>query len=85
MVKDRALTKINSVGSFPNDPRARGTCVQPGAGHNSRVAEPSMSERSHFMWTGRAELLTSPIISVSSPGIEPTVDFCESAVFYLVL
>jgi hypothetical protein len=32
------------------------------------------------MWTGRAELLTSPIIPVTSPGIEPTVDFCESAV-----
>jgi hypothetical protein len=35
-----------------------------------------------FMWTGRAELLTSPIIPVTSPGIEPTVDFCDSAVFY---
>jgi hypothetical protein len=34
------------------------------------------------MCTGRAELLTSPIIPVTSPGIEPTVDFCESAVFY---
>jgi hypothetical protein len=30
-------------GFIPNDPRARGTCVQPSAGHNSRVAEPSMS------------------------------------------
>jgi hypothetical protein len=26
------------------------------------------------MCTGRAELLTSPIIPVTSPGIEPTVD-----------
>jgi hypothetical protein len=78
------LTKINSVGSFPNDPRARGRCVQTGAGHNSRVAEYSVSVRS-FMWTGRAELLTSPIMPGTSPVFEPTFDFCESAVFTIVL
>jgi len=58
--------------------------VQTGAGHNSRVAEYSVSVRS-FMWTGRAELLTSPIMPGTSPVFEPTFDFCESAVFTIVL
>ena len=84
MVCSLDLTKINSVGSFPNDPRARGRCVQTGAGHNSRVAEYSVSVHS-FMWTGRAELLTSPIMPGTSPVFEPTFDFCESAVFTIVL
>jgi hypothetical protein len=48
-----------AVGSFPNDPRARGTCVQPGAGHNSRVAEPSMSVRSLLCGPGGIQLFSS--------------------------
>ena len=55
--KNRALTKIISVGSFPNDPRARGRCVQPGAGHNSRVAESSVSMRSHLCGPGGRNFL----------------------------
>ncbi len=81
LVKDRALTKINSVGSFRMTPgrgahvcsRVQGTI--PGW-LNQHVRALSI------MCAGRAELLTSPIIPVTSPGIEPTVDFCESAVFY---